>query len=168
MDDSMTRSRPKSPTDILRELRENPAGRPTEQDPPPYDVSLLPEGVESFDPGSTDYKALGRVGSRTVPSLRFIRKDKSEIGCSYGHLDSRHPGGCEFIPSGAGKGNVIRLRFAGAEGAFSVVIEGRNLRHVWEMIMGHMTPWVHEYPADIDTEGEKATVVKSITFPPEN
>ena len=45
-----------------------------------------------------------------------------------------------------------------------VIIEGRHLRRLWELVMGHLTPWVYEYPADMDTEGKDETVVTAITF----
>ncbi len=56
-----------------------------------------------------------------------------------------------FLPSAPGcKGNVIRLRIAGDDGVFMVVIEGLRLRRVWELIMAHKTPWIHELPAELD------------------
>jgi hypothetical protein len=131
------------------------------------DFSMEPAGFDAFDAESTDYKAYGRAGNRTLPSLRFILKDKSERACCYAHLDSHYPGGCEFIPSAPGTGNVIKLRFAGQAAVFMVIIEGRNLRRLWELIQGHLTPWVHVYPSDIDVEEKRAAVVKSITFTPE-
>jgi len=168
-DDTLTR-RP-SPSDILRELRENPAGRrnpPPEQPTPATPPEAAEEfGPESYDPRRKDYKAFGGAGKRTLPSLVFVMKDRSERAVSYAHLDSHYPGGCEFIPSAPGKGNLIRLRFAGASVIFTVEIEGRNLHRCWELIMGHLTPWVAAYPADIDTLAADEPVIKSIEFKPE-
>ncbi len=169
MDDSLTRIRPASPSEIIRNLRENPAGR---TNPPAVEPALpmtAPDaaaefGPETYDPASKDYKACGWAGHRTVPSLCFIHKDQSETACCYAHLDTHHPGGCEFIPSAPRRGNVIRLRFAGASVTFMVEIEGRNLRRCWELIMGHQTPWVAEYPADMDAEAATVPVVKAIRY----
>src|SRR5262245_7055978 len=111
MDDSLTRSRPKSPDEIIRSLQARtgamerpielpaaaPAATPAPQDEP-----------QAFDPDATEYQAFGRAGNQRVPSLRFILKDRSERGFAYAHLDSLYPGGCEFIPSAPGKGNVIK------------------------------------------------------------
>ena len=172
MDDNDTLPRRPSPAEIIRQLKENTL--PTHMPKPEREREPLkapepaeppsPDGPESFDPDSREYKAYGRSSNKPVPSLRFIRKDPSEFGVSYGHLDTHHPEGCEFIPSAPGKGNIIRLRFAGASVSFIVTLEGRNLRRLWELFMGHLTPWVHEYPAAIDTLAGEATVVKAINF----
>src|SRR5579883_1506420 len=97
------------------------------------------DGIEAFDPGSSDYKAYGRADNLTLPSLRLIFKDGSEKACLYSQLDSNGlRDGCEFLPSsGDGRGNVIRLRLAGHSAVFLVIIEGLRLRRVWELIMGH-------------------------------
>ena len=170
MDDRLARSRSISPGDILRELtEEHPASRPWRPELAPAAVDTPMQapasaGPEEFDPDSRDYKAFGRSISRSLPSLRFILKDQSERACCYAHLDSHHPDGCQFLPSLPGKANVIKLRFAGASVAMTVTIEGRHLRPLWELIVGHATPWVHEYPAAMDTEGKGVPVVTAIHF----
>jgi hypothetical protein len=123
-------------------------------------------GVEAFDPGSSDYKAYGRADNLTLPSLRLILKDGSEKACIYSQLDSSCPrDGCEFLPSSAaGSGNVIRLRFAGHSVVFLVIVEGLRLRRVWELIMAHQTPWIHELPADAPFLNDNDPVIKSITI----
>src|SRR5205823_44811 len=104
-------------------------------------------GPEAYDPASGDYKAFGWAGNKTLPSLVIILKDGSECGVNYGDLASAHPGGSMFLPTAPGcKGNVIRLRVAGDDGVFLIVIEGVLLRRVWELIMGHKAPWIHELP----------------------
>lgn len=164
MDDSLTRSRPKSPDEIIRSLQAKARGdEPPEEPraaPPPV---APPDEPEAFDPDAEHYQAW-RPGTQTVPSVRFILKDRSERGFSYAHLDSKHPGGCEFIPSAPGKGNVIRLRFAGAAAATTVTLEGRHLRRAWEQLIAHRTPWVCEYPADIDTMGPDEPIITAIGF----
>lgn len=161
----------KRPRPGILEMLGNMPDVPVRETPPtapeqPAALRQEPAGQENFNPDSRDYKAHGWSGNKTLPTLRFIRKNKSEFACHYHHLDS-HPDGCEFIPSAPGKGNVIRLRFAGASVNFTVTIEGRNLRRCWELLMGHLTPWVYEYPADIDDLGKGEPVVKSITVTPE-
>jgi hypothetical protein len=123
-------------------------------------------GIEAFDPASSDYKAYGRADNLTLPSLRLIFKDGSEKACLYSQLDSNGlRDGCEFIPSSAdGRGNVIRLRFAGHSAVFLVIIEGLRLRRVWELIMGHQTPWIHELSADAPFLNGNDPVIRSITI----
>jgi len=164
MDDSLTRSRPKSPDEILRSLQAKARG--VEQPDAPRAASVPvppPDEPEAFDPDPEHYQAW-RPGTQTVPSVRFILKDRSERGFAYAHLDSKHPGGCEFIPSAPGKGNLIRLRFAGAASATMVTLEGRNLRRGWAQLIAHQTPWVCEYPADIDTVGADEPIITAIGF----
>ena len=128
MDDSLLRSRPGlkprplSPSEIEDRYRHKPAD--PEMAAPAGPAERDAAGPEAFDPESTDYKAHGWSDNKPVPSLRFILKDRSERACPYAHLDSDYPGGCEFIPSAPGKGNVIKLRFAGQ----SKVIHGRSSR----------------------------------------
>ena len=49
------------------------------------------------------------------------------------------------------------------DGAFTVVIEGVRLRRVWELIMGHRTPWIHELPPGVDFVGKDEPVIWSVT-----
>ena len=122
-------------------------------------------GPESYDPASGDYKAYGWAGNRTLPSLIIIFKDGSEGGFNYCDLASAHPGGSMFLPSAPGhKGNVIRLRIAGDDGPFMTVLEGLRLRRVWELIMAHKTPWIHELPAGLDLPGGNEPVIWSAGF----
>jgi hypothetical protein len=157
--DTLTRGRAiESPSQIAGMFR--PAPQPEAVSPPPEG------GPETFDPESADYKAYGWAGNKTLPSLRLIRKDGSEKAIQYAHLDSQCPdGGCEFLPSVPGrKGNVIRLRVAGHGPVFLIFIEGIRLRRVWELIMSHLTPWIHELPADADFSGGSDPVIWSFAF----
>ena len=102
-------------------------------------------GPECYDAGSSDYKAFGWAGNKTMPALIVILKDGSARAINYCDLATACPGGSMFLPSAPGcKGNVIRLLVAGVDGAFLIVIEGRRLWRLWELIMGHKTPWIHE------------------------
>jgi hypothetical protein len=122
-------------------------------------------GPESFDPDSSDYKAFGWAGNRGLPSLRVILKDGSEHACHYADLDTAHPDGSVFKPSITGhKGNVITLRFAGRAKPFLVIIEGLRLRQVWELLIGHRTPWIHELPTAVSFARDDEPVIRSITF----
>jgi hypothetical protein len=164
MDETLTRKRAHTLQDILDARREKSAAAAkvfvTDDKPDtPRDDEL-----DAYHPDGQDYRACGRVGNRILPSLRFILKDGSEQHAAYAHLDTRRPEGSEFIPSVTGKGNVIRLRFAGASSALLVEITGRNLRLVWMRIIEHLTPWVHEYPGAIDALGELEPVISSFTF----
>lgn len=139
--------------------------------PPPElvkDAGESPEpgaGPETFDPASTDYKAFGWAGNKTLPSLIVILKDGSEYGINYADLGTAWPHCSMFQPSAPGfTGNVIRLRVAGDDGVFMVVIEGLRLRRVWDLIMGHKTPWIHELPAGMDFVGSDDPVIRSINF----
>src|SRR5205085_1914267 len=120
-------------------------------------------GPESFDPESTDYKAFGWAGHKTVPTLRIILKDGSEWAIVYAHLDSSPANGSRFVPAPPGrKGNLVVLRVAGHDGVFLVEIEGVRLRRVWELIMGHRTPWIHELPPGVDFVGKDEPVIWSV------
>lgn len=165
--------------DWLREFMAQLDARPKAAQPPGAqpkppelvkDAATRPEagaGLESFDPDSADYKAFGWAGNVTVPSLIIILKDGSECGVNYHDLASAYPGGSMFLPSAPGcKGNVIRLLVVGADGLFLVVIEGLRLRRLWELIMGHKTPWIHELPAGVDFTGSADPVIWSIAFKP--
>jgi hypothetical protein len=166
--DALTRSKgPRSPS-AIGEMLKHPAKPSLVVDTGQEIQKPERDAPESFDPESTDYKAYGWAENKTLPSLRIILKDKSEKGLLYAHLDSECPvDGCEFIPSAPGrKGNVIRLRFAGHTSVFMVIIEGIRLRRVWELIISHQTPWIHELPTDVDFINDKEPVVKSITFKP--
>jgi hypothetical protein len=167
IDDSLLRgrqgvkSRLPSPGDIEGRLRHDgaDAGSSAGHGSPPQ------AGPEAFNPESGDYKAYGWGENKPLPSLRFILKDRSERAFQYAHLDSHHPDGCQFIPSAPGRGNVIKLRFAGHSGTILVMIEGLRLRRLWELIMSHQTPWIHELPADVNFHGDSdEPVVKSLTF----
>jgi hypothetical protein len=167
-DDTLTRGI--SPSDILKDLRQNPssfkrAATPETAAPPPMPEVGGDPAPESYDPKRKSYRAFGHnPGNRTLPSLTLVLKDGSQRAFPNAHLDSHYPGGCEFIPSAPGRGNVIRLRYAGANVSFMVELEGRNLHRVWELIMAHTTPFVVEYPADMDVLGEDEAVIKAIRF----
>jgi len=140
-------------------------GGEAEPVPVPADNDNPGGGPESFDPDSADYKAFGWAGNKTLPSLVIILKDGTEYGINYCDLASACPTGSMFLPSAPGfKGNVIRLRVAGDEGPFMPVIEGLRLRRVWELIMGHKTPWIHELPAGMAVGRDADPVIWSITF----
>jgi hypothetical protein len=124
----------------------------------------LGSGPESFDPAGTDYKAFGWASNKTVPTLLLIFADGREKAVVYGQLDSDPDNGSEFLPSAPGqKGSVLRLRVAGSARVFFVVIEGAVVRHVWELIMAHKTPWIRVLPpGGVPTRGEP--VIWSIAF----
>ena len=46
---------------------------------------------------------------------------------------------------------------------FLVILEGLRLRRVWELIMGHKTPWMHELPAEAAFLSGSDPVIRSIT-----
>lgn len=120
---------------------------------------------ESFDPAGDEYKAFGWAGNTTLPSLVLIFRDGSERAIVYAHLDSHPSDGSVFLPSAPGcKGSVIRLRIAGQGGVFIVVIQGLRLRRVWELILGHKTPWIHELPPGVVPLRQDEPVIWSIAF----
>jgi hypothetical protein len=122
-------------------------------------------GPEFFDPESADYKAFGWAGNKTLPSLIIILKDGNEHAINYCDLGSACPGGSMFLPSAPGfKGNAMKLRVAGDDGVFLIVIEGLRLRRVWELIMGHKTPWIQELPARMAVVDQTGPVIRSINF----
>jgi hypothetical protein len=163
---------PSSITDkILGRTPQSPAGQtvqgatppPEANDPPapPADDSL----PESFNPESADYKAYGRCGPITLPSLRLIFKDGSEKQIVYAHLDSHSKSGSEFLPSTRGSGgDLILLRIAGQSEAFHVAIEGLRLRPLWELLMLHRVPWIWELPKGALVFRKDEPVIRYINF----
>jgi hypothetical protein len=144
--------------------RDIPRPEPT-QPPPQRSEEGKDDDSECFDPESTDYKAFGWAGNKTVPSLSVILKDGTALGINYGDIASAYPGGSMFLPSAPGcKGNVIRLRVAGDAGAFMAVLEGRRLWRGWELLMGHKTPWIRELPEGMDVIGGSEPVIWTIAF----
>jgi hypothetical protein len=139
-----------------------------EADPPPAaqtDSGNSGGGPECFDPESSDYKAFGWAGNKTVPALIIILKDGSSPVINYCDLASAFPGGSMFLASAPGcMGNVIRLLVAGVRGVFMIVIEGVRLWRVWELIMGHKTPWIREMPGGMGFGGDCDPVIRSISF----
>lgn len=121
-------------------------------------------GPESFDDESADYKAFGWAGNKTLPILRLIYKDGSEGLIVYGHIDTNLTNGSQFLPRPPGrKGNLIFLRVVGHDGVFMLVIEGLRLRRIWELILAHKTPWIHELPEGLDFGGNGEPVIWSFT-----
>ena len=121
-------------------------------------------GPEFFDDESSSYKAFGWAGNKTLPTLRVILKDGSEWAIVYAHLDTNPENGSQFLPKPPGrKGNLVFLRVVGSDGVFMIVIEGIRLRRVWELIMGHLTPWIHELPEGTGFVGDDEPVIWSIT-----
>jgi hypothetical protein len=176
-----------SPADLLldqgtpslpqRDRAAGGAGRDTEPAPaaaPPAPVQPVQPrgdepggGTESFDPECPDYKAFGWAGNKTLPSLILILKDGSSLGINYGDLASACRDGSVFLPSAPGsKGNVIRLRVAGDDGVFLVLLEGGRLWRVWELIMAHKTPWIRELPEGMDFVVGADPVIRSIIINP--
>jgi hypothetical protein len=165
-----------SPADLLLEKGAQPAWRDRAGEgqqavltpPPPQPPAESDDpggGPEFFDPESADYKAFGWAGNKTLPALIIILKDGTEYAINYCDLASAYPGGSMFLPSAPGfRGNVMRLRVAGDDGAFIIVIEGVRLRRVWELIMGHKTPWIHELPSGFAAVRDGEPVIRSINF----
>jgi hypothetical protein len=168
-DETLTRDKVRSPSSIAEILRHpgKPPGAETPPGPPKADGGDPGGGPESFDPDSTDYKAYGRPGNKTLPSLRIILKDGSEVCFPYFDLASAYPGASEFVPAApGGVGNVIKLRFSGQGCPFLAIIEGIRLRRVWELIVGHLTPWIYELPPGAAFVGDDEPVIRAITFEP--
>lgn len=167
-DDTLTRSsRMRSPSAIAERNRhvEKVTAFPDAANPPPKPNEGEPDGgPESFDPASSDYKAFGRAGNKTLPTLRVIKGDGTEWPIVYAHLDTNPLNGSQFVPKLPGKeGNIIFLRVAGNDGVFMIAIKGIRLRRIWELIMSHQTPWIHERAeGEIFTGGTDA-VIWSIT-----
>lgn len=148
---------------VERKLKERPAVPPPAA-PADGEEENPGGGPESFEPEGTNYKAFGWAGKKTLPTLRVILKDGSEWPIVYAHLDTNPISGSQFLPRPQGrKGNLIFLRVAGHDGAFMIIIEGVRLRRIWELIMSHQTPWIHELPEGADFVGENDPVIWSIT-----
>lgn len=117
-----------------------------------------------FNPEEKVYRAHSRADQRMVPAISFILRDAAERFFQYGDLDTDYPGGCEFIPSAPGKGNVIKLQFAGSRAVVLVTIEGRNLRQLADDIRRQRIAWVHELPAGIDFTDKDGCVITAFHF----
>lgn len=144
-----------------KDARKRPDAPPLSK---PKESEIPVGGPEFFDPESPDYKAFGWGGNKVVPTLRVIRKDDSEWPIVFAHLDTNPLNGSEFLPRPPGrKGQLIFLRVVGNDGVFMIVIEGIRLRRVWELIQGHLTPWIRELPDGGAVFADDEPVIWSVT-----
>ena len=144
------------PQSSIRALIDNPAGKPPRATP---DESDEPEGLASFSDDDAAYQVHARPVAKMLPSIHFILKDRSIRSCQYNQLDSDS----RFTSLPQGKGNRLVFRFVGSV-VVHVVIQGRNLRKLYDYLSQHRMAWVHELPAEKDFEGDGEPVVHSIAF----
>ena len=164
-DDSLTRSRPLSPSEIIRGLREIPTGRTTMPEPDAAPESATTADVGDFDSldalpkASDEYAAFGRAGNKPLTTLYFMLKDGSWDGFAYANLER-----IRLTPaSEAGGGNELVLRFAGSS-ATEVRLKGRNLAKLYNYLGQHRTPWVRELPSERDFQATSAAVVTAVAI----
>lgn len=143
----------------MKDLLDNPPPGPKTAE-----AVAPPSSLDSFNPDHENYQAYARPSPHQVPSVNFISRDLSVRTCFYAHLDTDHPGGCQFIPSALGKGNVLKLQFAGARAVIEVTLEGRKLWHLYEYLVQERMLWVYELPEARDFEEDDKPVVHSIKF----
>ena len=160
-DDSLTRTAPPSPSEVIRGLRENPTGLPRRTEPrPDAAATAAGEDAHEFEPlpkSSDDYVAFGRPGNKPLVSLILMLKNGSFEGFAYAGLERVGLTPAEEI----GGGNELVLRFAGST-VTEVRIKGRNLVKLYAYLGQHRTPWLRELPSGRDFEPTGTAVITSI------
>lgn len=129
------------------------------------DAGLRPEPDEKFvalpKPGSV-YAAYSRPITSSLTTLRFMVGDAVK-GLPYANLDS-----IDWEPvDKPGGGPLIVMVFAGVV-ARKVIITGRQMLFMYDMLTEHKISWVRELPKgrDFRERDDNATVVTSITIEP--
>ena len=161
-DDSLTRSAPSSPSEVIRSLRENPTGLPKRLEArseasSPDDLAEI-EVLDPLPRSADDYVACGRASNRTLVTLLIMLKDGSFDGFAYASLER-----VGLRPAAEiGEGNELTLRFSGST-VTEVRLKGRNLLRLFANIARHRTPWIRELPVERDFQPAGEAVVTSIS-----
>ena len=107
--------------------------------------------AELPDLGEGEYQPYARPANKPVHSIHFISAKGTIRSFQYVHLDSdsRYSGG------------KIELRFMGLE-PVKVVIHGRNLWRLYDILHQHRTAWIVETVRDFQVDGQ--AIVTKIEF----
>lgn len=129
--------------DVLTRKRGEPRGRAPEPDEP-----MLPELDAPYQPHS-------RPAARPAYTLHLLLGREGCRSFQYVHLDS------DAAFTAGESGQCIRLRFCGSK-VMQVVIRGRNLWRLYDLIHQHRIAWVMQQEAGRDFAGDGETVVTDI------
>jgi hypothetical protein len=155
--DGLTRTRPKTPSEILSRLRDNPPGQDALQEPAsdPGDTALL----DPLPKASDAYLAHARASNKPQLSLFVMLKDGSFDGFSYANLER-----IRLQPAAdAGGGNELVLRFNGST-VTEVRLAGRNLGLLHAYLGQHRTAWVRVLPPERDFQEKGVAVITGIAL----
>jgi hypothetical protein len=108
---------------------------------------------DALPASDSEYAPFARRSNKPEFSLHFITAAGTMRSFQYAHLDSDSSFTAE----------CILLRFMGMV-HMKVLIQGRNLRQLYDYIHQHRTAWVRESARSIAADGE--TVVTKVTITP--
>lgn len=126
--------------------------------------AVTPEAEERTDPlpqPGDNYRSHGRLSSKPRSSLFLVGKDFLPDGFAYHCLER-----VRMVPGEKpGAGPVMVLRFGGTE-ACDVLVEGRLLHPLCNLIGEHRLPWLWEHPSPGDFGEAKSTLIRRIVVRP--
>ncbi len=110
-----------------------------------------------------DYVARSRPANKPVFSLHAIPHRVDEIRvCQYLQLESYHSRFVSQYDDGTHKGNAFYLRFGRAE----LLVVGRRLLHLFDLICQHRISWIYELadPVKAAALPDETTVITRLAW----
>jgi hypothetical protein len=104
------------------------------------------------------YQAFARATTEPVYTLHCLLGPAGVRSFQYVQLESDSSFTVEK------RGQVISLRFSGVK-TVAVIIRGRNLRKLYDLVHQHRIPWVMQLEAGRDFAAGDEAVITSIDFP---
>jgi hypothetical protein len=160
-DDALLRQRVR-PQSTLLEMKPAAARQPAVETPEETgtESSALDDFAALPQPGSAYDAAHSRASNKPVPTLRFVMGDAVR-GLPYANFDSID----WQVADKPGASPAIVIRFTGLV-AREVVIAGRHLLKLYDLLSHHRVAWVRQLPKgkDFRDKDDKATVITGITI----
>lgn len=128
------------------------AGTATEPLLPPEELVALPKSSDAYEPHS-------RPASRPLATIFFLGSSGLPDGFSYAGFERVRM----VEQDKAGGSPALLMRFNGSV-IYEVLIEGRNLRLLCDLIGRQVIHWVREHPNGRDEGGDKAVFVRRIAI----